>query len=60
MTSTGRPEPLATAEIALMMQLDLGQTRNALTNVGHFHPAGADGYWTSVPATTADHGRAHV
>jgi len=36
-------EPLATAETALIMQLDLEQTRNALTNVGHLHPAGADG-----------------
>jgi len=39
-------EPLATAEVALVMQLDLEAARAALARVGHFEPAGADGYWT--------------
>lgn len=43
-------EPLATAEVALIMQLDLGSAREALAAVGRFEPAGADGYWT-LPAT---------
>jgi 2-hydroxychromene-2-carboxylate isomerase len=39
-------EPLATAEVALLMQLDLEQARQSLRQVAHFQPAGADGYWT--------------
>jgi len=39
-------EPLATAEVALVMQLDLDQARAALQSVAQFDPAGADGYWT--------------
>jgi 2-hydroxychromene-2-carboxylate isomerase len=42
-------EPLATAEIALIMQLDLEQTRDALRPVARYEPAGADGYWTRNP-----------
>jgi predicted DsbA family dithiol-disulfide isomerase len=40
------PEPLATAEVALIMQTDVEDARTALTEVGLFEPAGADGYWT--------------
>jgi 2-hydroxychromene-2-carboxylate isomerase len=40
------PEPLATAEIALIMQTDIESARRALGEVGRFEPAGADGYWT--------------
>jgi len=39
-------EPLATAEAALVMQLDLEQARTALTQVATPHAAGADFYWT--------------
>ena len=39
-------EPLATAEVALIMQSDIEDARRALGEVGRFEPAGADGYWT--------------
>ena len=40
-------EPVATAEIALVMQLDLEQAQQKLQEAGaRWHPAGADGYWT--------------
>ncbi len=40
-------EPLATAEVALVMQVDLEEARRALsTAAARFEPAGADGYWT--------------
>jgi predicted DsbA family dithiol-disulfide isomerase len=39
-------EPLATAEVALVMQTDLAEARAALQPVARWHPAGADGYWT--------------
>ena len=39
-------EPLATAEVALVMQLDVDEARSALRSVARFEPAGADGYWT--------------
>jgi len=39
-------EPGATAEVALVMALDLDQARAALRAVARFEPAGADGYWT--------------
>jgi predicted DsbA family dithiol-disulfide isomerase len=40
-------EPLATAEVALVSQLDLEQARRALNAISaHWHPGGADGYWT--------------
>lgn len=38
-------EPLATAEVALAMQVDLAQARETLRTVAHWEPAGADGYW---------------
>jgi hypothetical protein len=38
--------PLATAEVALVMQLDREQARAALTQVATPHAAGADFYWT--------------
>lgn len=40
------PEPLATAEVALIMQTGREPARRVLSDVGHFEPAGADGYWT--------------
>ena len=40
------PEPLATAEIARIMQTSIADARAALQEVGRFEPAGADGYWT--------------
>jgi predicted DsbA family dithiol-disulfide isomerase len=39
-------EPLATAEVALVMRLDRDEARAALEGVARFAPAGADGYWT--------------
>jgi 2-hydroxychromene-2-carboxylate isomerase len=39
-------EPLATAEVALTMQVDLEDAREALCTVAQWHAAGADGYWT--------------
>jgi predicted DsbA family dithiol-disulfide isomerase len=39
-------EPLATAEVALIMQTQIEDARAALGRVAHFEPAGADGYWT--------------
>lgn len=39
-------EPLATAEVALIMQTGIEDARAALSDVGRFEPAGADGYWT--------------
>jgi predicted DsbA family dithiol-disulfide isomerase len=38
-------EPLATAEIALIVGDSIEATRRQLTEVGEFTPAGADGYW---------------
>lgn len=43
-------EPLATAEIALIMQVPIEEAREALVEIGRFEPAGADGYWTLRPA----------
>ncbi len=40
------PEPLATAEVALIMRTDIESARRELSSVGMFEPAGADGYWT--------------
>jgi hypothetical protein len=39
-------EPLATAEVALIMQTGIEYARGALSEVGRFEAAGADGYWT--------------
>ena len=39
-------EPLATAEVAIVMQLDPAKVRVALSRVAQAHPAGADCYWT--------------
>jgi DSBA-like thioredoxin domain len=39
-------EPLATAEVSLVMQLSPTRTRVALSRVARAHPAGADLYWT--------------
>ncbi len=39
-------EPLATAEVAAIMQTGLGKTRIALREVAEAIPAGADFYWT--------------
>ncbi len=39
-------EPLATAEVATIAQLDLGAARAALQDVARPLPAGADHYWT--------------
>jgi hypothetical protein len=39
-------EPLATAEVALVMAMDIEDARAALRDVARFEPAGADGYWT--------------
>jgi len=40
-------EPLATAEVALVMGAGIEHVRAALRDVARFEPAGADGYWTS-------------
>ena len=39
-------EPLATAEVALVMQIELEAARAALSAVARWLPAGADGYWS--------------
>jgi predicted DsbA family dithiol-disulfide isomerase len=39
-------EPLATAEVAHVMQVDVEAAREALSAVARWEPAGADGYWT--------------
>ena len=39
-------EPLATAEVALIIQARIEDARAALSQVARFEPAGADGYWT--------------
>jgi predicted DsbA family dithiol-disulfide isomerase len=39
-------EPLATAEVALVMAVGIDDARAALSEVARFEPAGADGYWT--------------
>jgi hypothetical protein len=39
-------EPLATAEVALIMQVDLARARTALSRVARAHAAGAEFYWT--------------
>jgi hypothetical protein len=38
-------EPLATAEVALVAQLEIERARSELRAVADFTPAGADGYW---------------
>ncbi len=43
---TWAEEPLATAEIALVMQSDVDEVRTALERCARFEPAGADGYWS--------------
>jgi hypothetical protein len=43
-------EPLATAEVAMIMQIGIEHARDKLSQVGRFEPAGADGYWTLPPA----------
>ena len=50
-------EPLATAEVALIMQTGIGQAREALAATATWHPAGADGYWT-VPDAAGPAGSA--
>jgi 2-hydroxychromene-2-carboxylate isomerase len=43
--------PLATAEVAAVMDIDLTDAREALARVARFEPVGADGYWTrSAPS----------
>jgi 2-hydroxychromene-2-carboxylate isomerase len=44
-------EPLATAEVALVAQLDLQKTRAALSRVATPLAAGADFYWTLTEST---------
>jgi 2-hydroxychromene-2-carboxylate isomerase len=45
-------EPLATAEVAAIMQADINDARAALREVARFEPAGADGYW-ALPAASS-------
>jgi predicted DsbA family dithiol-disulfide isomerase len=40
------PEPLATAEVALILGVGIDVARERLRQVARFDPAGADGYWT--------------
>ncbi len=46
-------EPLATAEIAAVAQLDMAEARAALSRVARPLPAGADLYW-SLDAESVD------
>lgn len=39
-------DPLATAEVAMLMQIGIEDARAALTGAAHAEPAGADAYWT--------------
>jgi predicted DsbA family dithiol-disulfide isomerase len=39
-------EPLATAEVALVMATSIDGARTQLQDIARFEPAGADGYWT--------------
>jgi predicted DsbA family dithiol-disulfide isomerase len=39
-------EPLATAEVALVMARSIDDAREELRRTARFEPAGADGYWT--------------
>jgi hypothetical protein len=41
-------EPLATAEVAMIMEIEIEHAREKLSRVGHFEPTGADGYWSSL------------
>ena len=41
-------EPVATAEVAMIMEIEIEHAREKLSQVGHFEPAGADGYWSSI------------
>jgi predicted DsbA family dithiol-disulfide isomerase len=43
-------EPLATAEVALIMETDIENARQQLSEAANFEPAGADGYWTLAGA----------
>jgi 2-hydroxychromene-2-carboxylate isomerase len=43
-------EPLATAEVALIMETDIEEARRQLSEAATFEPAGADGYWTLAGA----------
>ncbi len=47
-------EPLATAEVAAVAQLDPVEARSALSRVARALPAGADFYWTLGPTRKAD------
>jgi hypothetical protein len=42
------PEPLATAETALIMRSDIDSVRADRARTAWFVPAGADGYWTQA------------
>ena len=46
-------EPLATAEIALIMQTEAAAVSSELAPIAHFLSAGADGYWSLHPFPSA-------
>lgn len=41
------PEPLATAEVAMVMACSIEQAREELRPIAQWEPAGRDGYWTT-------------
>jgi predicted DsbA family dithiol-disulfide isomerase len=43
-------EPLATAEVAAVMDVDLDEARTELARVAHEEPVGPDGWWSLPPA----------
>jgi predicted DsbA family dithiol-disulfide isomerase len=45
-------EPLATAEVALLLQRDVDEVRPELARVAYARAAGADAYWTLEPLET--------
>jgi hypothetical protein len=47
---TWASEPLATAEVAMIMQADVAMVRAELARSAHCTPAGADAYWSLEPA----------
>ena len=42
-------EPLATAEIAMIMQTDVPTVRSELARIAYCLPTGADAYWSLHP-----------
>ena len=46
--------PLATAEIAMIMQADVAFVRSELARTAHCIPAGAEAYWSLEPTASGE------